>query len=100
MAFLVIIGESVGSLGLIAEFLTRFTAASFVLIMIGAIATVHWPHGLFMNWLGQQPGEGFECHLLVIAMSATLIVIGGGKLSMDGGIAAWIERGKEFQNSR
>lgn len=32
-AFLVIIGESLGSLGLIAGFLTRFTAASFVVIM-------------------------------------------------------------------
>ena len=94
VAFLVIIGESLGSLGLIAGFLTRFTAASFVVIMIGAIATVHWPQGFFMNWFGQQQGEGFEYHLLVIAMSATLIVIGGGRWSMDGVIAAWLERGQ------
>jgi putative oxidoreductase len=94
VAFLVIIGESLGSLGLIAGFLTRFTAASFVVIMIGAIATVHWPQGFFMNWFGQQQGEGFEYHLLVIAMSAALIVIGGGRWSMDGVIAAWLERGQ------
>lgn len=99
-AFLVIIGESVGSLGLIAGFLTRVTAASFIVIMVGAIATVHWPQGFFMNWFGQQSGEGFEYHLLVIAMSAALVVIGGGKWSMDGVIASWLERGKEFRNSR
>ena len=41
VAFLIIIGESLGSLGLIAGFLTRLTAAGFIVIMIGAIATVH-----------------------------------------------------------
>jgi len=94
VAFLVIIGESLGSLGLIAEFLTRLTAASFIVIMIGAIATVHWPQGFFMNWSGQQQGEGFEYHLLVIAMSAALGVIGGGKWSVDGVISAWLETGE------
>lgn len=100
VAFLVIIGESLGSLGLIAGFLTRFTAASFIMIMIGAIATVHWPQGLFMNWFGQQQGEGYEYHVLVITMSAALVIIGGGKWSMDGVSAARLERGKEIQNSR
>ncbi|MBX3235446.1 MAG: DoxX family protein [Nitrospiraceae bacterium] len=87
VAFLVIIGESIGSLGLIAGFLTRFTAASFIVIMAGAVATVHWPQGFFMNWFGQQQGEGFEYHLLVIAMSLVLAIIGGGKWSLDGAIA-------------
>ena len=93
VAFLVIIGESLGALGLIAGFLTRFTAASFIVIMIGAIAMVHWPQGFFMNWFGQQQGEGFEYHILVIAMSATLVLIGGGKWALDGVIARWLERG-------
>lgn len=91
VAFLVIIGESLGSIGLIAGFLTRFTAASFIVIMTGAIATVHWPQGFFMNWFGQQQGEGFEYHLLVIAMSAALVIIGGGKWAVDGIIARWLQ---------
>lgn len=91
VAFLVIVGESFGSLGLIAGLLTRFTAASFIVIMIGAIATVHWPQGFFMNWFGQQQGEGFEYHLLVIAMSAALVAIGGGKWALDGVIARRLE---------
>lgn len=90
IAFLVIIGESLGSLALIAGLLTRFTAASFIVIMLGAIATSHWPRGFFMNWFGTQQGEGFEYHLLVIGMSAALFIAGGGKWSVDGLIARWI----------
>jgi len=99
VAFLVIIGESLGSLGLIAGLLTRFTAGSFIAIMIGAIATVHWPQGFFMNWFGQQQGEGFEYHLLVIAMSAALVVIGGGKWALDGVIAHRLEAGDRVLQS-
>ncbi len=87
IAFLVIVGEFFGSLGLIAGFLTRFIAASYVIIMLGAIAMVHWPNGFFMNWSGKQPGEGFEYHLLVIGMSLALLIAGGGKWSVDGAIA-------------
>ncbi|WHZ26518.1 MAG: Membrane protein, distant similarity to thiosulfate:quinone oxidoreductase DoxD [Nitrospira sp.] len=101
VAFLVIIGESLGSLGLIAGFLTRLIAASFIAIMIGAIATVHWPYGFFINWAGQQQGEGFEYHLLVIAMSAALVIIGGGKWAVDGVIAHWLqERESVFLHSK
>ena len=88
VAFMVIIGESLGSLGLIAGFLTRFTAASFIVIMAGAITTAHLPYGFFMNWFGRQQGEGFEFHLLVIAMSLSLLITGAGKWSVDG----WLGR--------
>ena len=90
IAFLVIIGESFGAIGLLAGLLTRFAAASFIVIMLGAIATVHLPFGFFMNWSGQQQGEGFEYHLLVIGMSAALLVAGGGKWSADRMIAKQI----------
>jgi putative oxidoreductase len=92
VAFLVIIGESFGSLGLIMGFLTRFTAASLSLIMAGAIAMVHWPNGFFMNWFGKQAGEGFEYHLLVIGMSLALLIAGAGRWSVDGAIARRLQR--------
>jgi putative oxidoreductase len=76
-------GESFGSLGLLAGFLTRFTAASFIIIMLGAIVTTHLPHGFFMNWFGQQQGEGYEYHLLVLGISAALLFTGAGKWSVD-----------------
>jgi putative oxidoreductase len=87
IAFLIIIGESFGSLGLILGFLTRVTAASYALIMLGAITMVHWPNGFFMNWFGKQAGEGFEYHLLVIGMSLALLLTGAGKWSVDGVIS-------------
>ena len=83
IAFLIIIGESLGSLGLIAGFLTRLSALGLICIMMGAIITVHIPNGFFMNWFGKQAGEGFEYHLLVIGMSIQLLISGGGKYSVD-----------------
>jgi putative oxidoreductase len=83
ISLLIIIGESFGSLALLAGLLTRFTAASLAVIMFGAITLVHFPHGFFMNWFGQQKGEGFEYHFLVIGIAAALLVTGGGKWSID-----------------
>ena len=84
IAFLVIMGESFGALGLIFGFLTRLSAFGMICIMLGAIITVHSPNGFFMNWFGKQAGEGFEYHLLVIGMSIPLLINGGGKYSVDG----------------
>ena len=87
IALLIIIGEFFGSLGLIMGFLTRFTAASLTVIMVGAIWLVHWPQGFFMNWSGKQAGEGYEYHLLVLAIGLALILTGAGRWSVDGLIA-------------
>ena len=90
IAFLIIIGESFGSLGLLAGFLTRFAAASLAVIMLGAITMVHLPNGFFMNWFGQQQGEGYEYHLLVIGIAAALLITGGGRWSVDRVVAETI----------
>ncbi len=87
IAFLIIIGESFGSVGILVGFLTRFTAASLGVIMVGAIGLVHLPNGFFMNWGGQQAGEGYEYHLLVIGICLALMITGGGKWSVDSAIA-------------
>jgi putative oxidoreductase len=92
IAFLVIVGEFFGSLALLAGFLTRFSAASIGVIMLGAITMVHLPHGFFMNWFGKQTGEGYEYHLLVIGIAAALTVIGAGKWSVDQQIAQRIAK--------
>ena len=91
LAFLVIITESFGSLGLIVGFLTRIAAFGITCIMVVAIAMVHWPNGFFMNWSGKQTGEGFEYHLLVIAIAVVLMICGGGKWSVDGAAAKQME---------
>ena len=75
--------EFLGPLLLLIGLGTRAVALGFVGIMIGAIVTVHAQYGLFMNWSGQQQGEGYEYHLLVIGAAAALVFAGGGRWSMD-----------------
>jgi putative oxidoreductase len=91
IAFLVIIGEFFGGLALVLGLCTRFCAASIAVIMAGAVSLVHWPNGLFMNWMGNQGGEGFEFHLLVLAICAALMVSGGGRWSLDGMLSRRLE---------
>jgi putative oxidoreductase len=55
--------------------------------MTGAIFIVHVPNGFFMNWFGQQAGEGFEYHLLAIGMAVALMITGGGRWSADSYLA-------------
>ena len=67
---------------------TRLAAAGIVAIMLGAIVTVHAPNGFFMNWSGQQAGEGFEYHILAIGMALALLLAGGGRWSLDRALTA------------
>jgi putative oxidoreductase len=55
--------------------------------MLVAVATVHWPNGFFMNWEGNQKGEGFEYHLLGLGIAIALIIVGAGARSLDGALA-------------
>jgi putative oxidoreductase len=83
VAFLIICTEFFGGLGLIVGLLTRVAALGIGGEMIGAIFLVHMPNGFFMNWAGNQKGEGFEYHLLAIAMAAALLMKGAGAFSVD-----------------
>jgi putative oxidoreductase len=83
LAFLVICTEFFAGLGLIVGLLTRIGALGITGLMLGAIFMVHLPNGFFMNWMGNQKGEGIEYHLLVIAISVALLVRGAGALSLD-----------------
>ena len=82
-AFLAIAAEFFGGLGLIFGVLTRVAAFGVAANMLVAIAMVHSHFGFFMNWSGTQKGEGFEYHLLALAMCAFLIIKGAGALSVD-----------------
>ena len=83
LAFLAIVAEFFGGIGLILGFLTRIAAFGIAVNMLVAIAAVHGAFGLFMNWSGTQKGEGFEYHLLVLAMTAFLMIRGAGAFSVD-----------------
>jgi putative oxidoreductase len=86
-AFLAIAAEFFGGLGLILGFLTRIAAFGIAVNMVVAIALVHSSFGFFMNWTGTQKGEGFEYHVLVLAITALLMIRGAGALSVDRMIA-------------
>jgi putative oxidoreductase len=92
IAVLVILAESLGSIGLIVGCLTRIAAFGILCNMIGAIALVHWRNGFFMNWFGQRSGEGFEYHLLAITISLALVIVGAGNWSIDKSIASLARR--------
>lgn len=87
LAFLAIVAEFFGGLGLILGFLTRIAALGIAVNMLVAIATVHSAFGFFMNWNGNLKGEGFEFHLLVLAMTVFLMIRGAGAFSIDHAIA-------------
>ena len=80
---LAIAAEFLGPIGLVVGLLTRIAAFGIVCIMIVAIVTTHWRNGFFMNWFGNQKGEGYEYHLLVLGVAIALIILGGGALSLD-----------------
>lgn len=83
IAFLVIVIEFAGSISLIIGFASRIWSIAMIILFIGIIFTAHFEHGFFMNWFGNQKGEGYEYHLLIIGLSLTTIINGSGKYSVD-----------------
>jgi putative oxidoreductase len=86
-AVLAIAAEFLGSLGLITGFLSRIAAFGIAVNMIVAVQMVHGSYGFFMNWFGNQKGEGFEYHILAIGLALIVIIYGAGKASLDAAIA-------------
>lgn len=83
IAFLVIFIEFAGAISLIIGFATRVWAIAMVILFTGIIFTEHLQHGFFMNWFGNQQGEGYEYHLLIIGLSISALINGSGKWSID-----------------
>src|SRR4030095_13550021 len=82
IAWLVIIGQSVGSIALIFGFLSRIAAAGNFIIFTGALL-VHWPYGWPMNWSGKKRGEGVEYFIMLLSILLVIVIRGSGPLSVD-----------------
>ncbi|NJO33926.1 MAG: DoxX family protein [Rhodospirillales bacterium] len=93
IAFLVIIGESFGALALILGLGTRLAAFGIAAVMLGAVFMGHLEHGFFMNWFGAQKGEGYEYHLLALALAVPLMLRGGGMFAADLFLAERLQSG-------
>jgi len=87
IGFLVIVIEFIGSLSLIVGFASRLWSALIIIEMLGAVITTHLNNGFFMNWAGNQKGEGYEFHLLLIGLALATLIDGSGKFSADEKIA-------------
>ena len=83
LAFLAMAAEFFGSLGLLLGFLTRMASFGILTNMMVAVAMVHHRYGFFLNWTGLQKGEGYEFHLLVLAIAVYLMIRGAGAISVD-----------------
>lgn len=80
--FLAIAAETAGAVALIAGVTTRIAAFGIGTTLLVA-STMHKANGFFMNWSGQQKGEGFEYHILGIAIAVALMIGGAGRFSVD-----------------
>jgi putative oxidoreductase len=82
-AVLAIAAEFLGGLGLLVGLLSRVAAFGIACNMVVAVYMVHRHFGFFANWSGQQKGEGFEFHILAVAIALAIMMKGSGALSLD-----------------
>jgi putative oxidoreductase len=75
--------EVLGGLGLLVGLLTRIAASGVLIVMIVAPFANGLYVRFFMNWTGRNPGEGFEYHMLAIALILSVLVHGAGAASLD-----------------
>ena len=81
--FLAIAAESAGAIALITGFATRIAAFGVGATITVAALMAHVQNGFFMDWSGQQKGEGFEFHIVLVAISLVLMAGGAGRYSLD-----------------
>ena len=86
LGVLAIVAESAGAVALIAGVTTRI-AAFGIGVTLTVASLMHKANGFFMNWSGQQKGEGIEFHILAVAIAVALMIGGAGRWSVDRAIA-------------
>lgn len=100
LAVMAIAAEFLGSILLALGLLTRVAAFGIGVNMVVAALTVHLPNGFFMNWSGQQQGEGIEFFILAAGMALALLIRGGGRWSLDRAIVGQSDRQREHVDVR
>ena len=83
-AVLALLTEIAAPFALLAGVGGRVAALGIIGLMLGALST-HLQNGFFMNWFGNLPAgqEGFEYHVIAIALAGTVALQGSGAWSLD-----------------
>ena len=83
LAWLAMLVELAGGLGVLLGVLTRVAALGFAVNMMFAIVTVHWEAGFLMNWGSVAGrGEGWEFSFALLTASIALALMGPGRYSL------------------
>lgn len=83
LGILAIAADFAGAIAVIAGIGTRIAAFGIAVNMVVAALVVHRPNGFFMNWAGNQAGEGYEFHILAAAIALAVVLGGAGRWSID-----------------
>lgn len=86
MALLAGSAEFFGGLALLLGVLTRPAAAVTAVTMLVAIFSAHIGNGLFLS------NNGYEYGLTLLAVALALVVMGGGRFSVDHAVLAKVPR--------
>lgn len=79
LAYLAAAAEFLGCFGMLFGFLTRIAAFGIATNMTVAFLTVHLKNGYF----GSPNGPGYELVFILLCAAITLLIGGGGNLSVD-----------------
>ncbi|NJM25492.1 MAG: DoxX family protein [Bacteroidia bacterium] len=83
LGFFIVMLETAGALALIAGLATRLVALSYIGLAIGIVMKVHLGNWFFMNWFNNHAGEGYEFFILWVGIAVALVILGGGRYSLD-----------------
>ena len=82
VVYLVIAIEFLGPIALVLGVLTRLAALGIAIDMAAAAILVHLPNGFFMNFMGNQKGEGIEYFIYAVGIALALVIAGPGRVAV------------------
>jgi putative oxidoreductase len=82
LVYLVIAAEFLGPIALVLGVLTRLAALGIAVDMACAALLVHLRNGFFMNFAGNQKGEGIEFFIFAVGIGLALVIAGPGRIAL------------------